>query len=144
MGILDESLSEELRMKFKAVLWERRGELLTPSGYVPICPVCNCPITEGNADLHEAIFTRWDVVRLPKEQKIWINHPCNVDFRHHVCPDGKNYHTSGHGGDALWARFATHIIQFEGRRRVMEYVFAVVTEVPVLFPTVHRLKVLGV
>lgn len=42
----------------------------------------------------------------------------NCVLRHHVCPDGKNYHASGTGGDEVWKKCAEQLIEFEGKEAV--------------------------
>jgi hypothetical protein len=95
------------------------------------------PVIKNDADLHEAIFTRGDVMGLNKSLRIIVNHRCNVVFRHHVC-DAKKYHTAGHGSREDIRACVYQIIQSEGEESVLEYVKNVLEIVPVLLPQARR------
>jgi len=113
-----------------------RAEYFPGKGLLPRCPVCAQPIHYPkylHPDLHEVILTRGKVqgAMKPEEALKLISHPCNCVLRHHVCPDGKNYHTSGTGGDEVFEKCVRQIVKYEGYDHVMEWLMEMKKHFPV-------------
>lgn len=53
-----------------------------------------------------------------------ITHPCNCVLRHHICPDGVNYHTSGTGGNVIFEACVRQIVAYEGLGQVSAWLMS--------------------
>ena len=71
--------------------------------------------------MHEALLPKSAVMKTSAETQDMINHACNCVIRHHICPGGKMSHTGGTGGDEVFEKCLEHLVYWEGKEAVEEY-----------------------
>ena len=105
-----------LRKALKARLWSERASFSPGSGFRATCPLCGEPIKDGQSgDLHEALINRGKVPGHEYEALIYSRFNCVL--AHHEC----HMRIMGTGGDAVFEKCARHIIRFEGRQAVVDW-----------------------
>ena len=86
----------------------------------------------GVPDMHEALISKGQV-RGTYHQDM-INSKYNCALRHHICPSGLGSHTGGVGGDAEFEKYARHLVLWEGRLGVRDWL----ESMQMYYPTVAR------
>jgi hypothetical protein len=82
--------------------------------------------------MHEALISKGQVNGHPEQDK--INSQFNCVLRHHACPNGKDFHSGGIGGDITFEKCARQLVEFEGFMEVRCWLFGMQH----VFPTVAR------
>ncbi len=115
------------RLLLKMLLWESRGNYSPRYGKVPTCPLCEQPIASpAEADLHEALLTRRDVMRTSNPDAIMTG--LNCVLVHHKC----HMQIVGHGGDDTFRKCAIHLMEHEGYLPVHQWFEEIASRFPAL------------
>jgi len=123
---MDNWYSRKSRMQLSRMLHRDRASYIPLFGSIPTCPICSEPII-GGGNMYEALITRSSVIKTSEEIQDMVNHACNCIIRHRICPDGKISHTDG---EEFWAKCLHHLIYWEGREAVEEYLKFMAEQTP--------------
>lgn len=100
-----------LRNELKSRIKYRRSRL-TPSGFSPVCAVCGKSAPDFY--MNEAIITRGDAQRLPKEHRLRIHHECNVSV---YCPGCAGQEATKNGN----RKSILSIVEAEGLDNIVDW-----------------------
>ncbi len=92
---------------------------------MPFCPLCEKPIASPvEADLHEALLTRRDVMKARNPDAIMTG--LNCVLVHHKC----HMQIAGHGGEEAFKKCAIHLMEHEGSLPVHQWLEEIASRFP--------------